>query len=592
MLKKTSFSVLSLLLALLVTAGFAPRAEAASAARVDIVGMSVSELQAAVDEGALTYELITQLYLERIEAYGEQYECIISLNENALEEARARDEEFEAAGRSRLSELFGMPVIVKDNIDVEGLATTAGSEALLDSLPYENAAVVEALLEQGAIIIAKANMDEFALNASSSESDFGTVKNAYSLERSSYGSSGGSAVSVAASLAPLALGTDTNSSIRIPASANGVVGLRPSYGLLDTAGVLHYDYARDVVGPMALSVYDCALLLSGMSGGDYLSSLASASLEGLTVGVCVELCYELEMYEDVAARFEEALSLFEAAGAEVVEVEGMASSYFRSYQKQMQSGWTMRGCFEEYIQGTASAIKSFAELAALDPGSGIAGYADSELNYLTDSRLTSIFASRESYRQQFEAIMDEYGIDVLIYPSMRNTVMTPQTQEVLSNNSSIIAPFTGMPALSLPMGFDSNGLPVGLEFLARFGDEETLLAAAYAYELERGDLKLTELAPALYDAEEEARLYELELEEQALGEAQRLAEEAWDRARESFLSFAIIAASVCGLAVVIALLASSRRKRKNKRKKARAAASHKLAEPRESPNNREKANKG
>ena len=172
---------------------------------VDINELTIYEIQEYVDKGYLTYEKIVRLYLDRIEAYNEQYNALITINENAIEEAKKLDLEYQESGRRSL--IHGLPVIVKDNIDVKGMPTTNGASGLLDSYPYENAEVVQKLIDNGAIIIAKANMDEFAFNATYTHSSFGDTYNAYNTLYSSYGSSGGSAVSVASNLAVFALGT-------------------------------------------------------------------------------------------------------------------------------------------------------------------------------------------------------------------------------------------------------------------------------------------------------------------------------------------------------------------------------------------------
>ena len=226
---------------------------------VDINELNIYEIQEYVDQGYLTYEKIVKLYLDRINEYNEQYNALITINENALEEAKKLDIEYQEKGRRSL--IFGLPVIVKDNIDVKGMPTTNGTKALLDSYPYENSYAVQKLIDNGAIIIGKANMDEFAFNATFTHSSFGYTYNAFNTNYSSYGSSGGSAVSVAANLAVYALGTDTGSSVRVPSSANGVVGLRPSYDLINTSGVIKFEETRDVVGVITKYVSDNAIVL-------------------------------------------------------------------------------------------------------------------------------------------------------------------------------------------------------------------------------------------------------------------------------------------------------------------------------------------
>ncbi len=233
---------------------------------IDITNMDIFELQEAVDNDLISYETITRLYLDRINEYDKNYKSIITINNKAIEEAKKCDEIYKKEGRGSI--LFGMPIIVKDNIDVYGLPTTAGAKSLSDNYPNNNASIIHNLINKGAIIIGKANMSEFAFMASSSVSSYGTVKNAYNTSYSSYGSSGGSAVSVAASFAALGIGTDTNMSVRSPSSANNLYGMRPTFNSVSNSGILNYDMTRDTAGPITKTAKENATLLSIMQGKD------------------------------------------------------------------------------------------------------------------------------------------------------------------------------------------------------------------------------------------------------------------------------------------------------------------------------------
>ena len=191
-------------------------------APIDITNMDITTISDALDKKIITSENLIKIYLERIEKYNDKYNALITVNDNAISEAQKLDEE-RANGNVR-SILHGIPIIVKDNIDALNMPTTDGSKNLSDNYPIKDAEAIKKLKDAGAIIIAKSNMSKYAFYASSSTSDFGTVKNAYNIKYSSYGSSGGSAVSVALNFAVAALGTDTNSSVRLPASANSLVG--------------------------------------------------------------------------------------------------------------------------------------------------------------------------------------------------------------------------------------------------------------------------------------------------------------------------------------------------------------------------------
>lgn len=406
---------------------------------VDITEKSIDELQQAVDDGYLTYEQIMRLYLERIEAYAEMYQCLTYISDTAVDEARECDRIYAKSGRT--SRIFGLPVIVKDNIDVKGMPTTNGNSYLAGHIAEEDAVVIAALKDSGAIVLAKANMDRNAEHSQYSISDYGRVNNAFDLSKTSYGSSGGSAVSAAASLAPICIGTDTNASIRVPSSANGVVGIRPTKGLLSTDGVTPLIVDRDTAGPIAKTVEDAALILSAMTGFeyDYTLALDEDALEGMRIGIVDSLANRAT--GSVDELFDEAVALLEENGAEIVHMRfSLASSYNCS----------------------------------------VAGYSP-----------------------VFAAAMDRYDVDVVIYPTIWGNVFSHSSASVgMNSNGWYIPPSAGVPGISVPMGVDENGLPSGLEFAGRSYDEETVIAAAYAFEQANGLTLKTELAPNLYSAPE------------------------------------------------------------------------------------------
>ena len=248
---------------------------ALSKAPVDITKMSIVELQEAMEKGYLNSELLVNLYLDRINEYDEKFNSINQINETAIDEAKKLDEE-RKNGNVR-GPLHGIPILVKANIDVKGLVTNAGSKALSDNYPIEDSNVVKRLREAGAIILGSTNMSEFAFSAANSYSSYGYVKNAFDIRYTSYGSSGGSAVALSLSFASASLGTDTNASVRLPASGAGVVGLRPTIGLIGRGGVIAYDIERDTVGIMSRTVNDNAIILEVLAGYDERDKVTSDS---------------------------------------------------------------------------------------------------------------------------------------------------------------------------------------------------------------------------------------------------------------------------------------------------------------------------
>jgi amidase len=238
------------------------------AATFDLTSASIAEINAAFDAGALTSERLTQLYLARIEAYdkkGPSLRAVLALNPHALDEARALDAERKAKGPR--GPLHGIPILLKDNIDMVGLPTTAGFYALRDAMPAEDAEQTRRLRAAGCVIIGKANMSEFASGAALSTLG-GQILNPHALDRSPSGSSGGSGAGIAAGFAVFALGTDTGGSIRGPSSANGIAGLKPTMGLTGRGGIIPLSLSLDTVGPMARNVADLAAALTVMAGPD------------------------------------------------------------------------------------------------------------------------------------------------------------------------------------------------------------------------------------------------------------------------------------------------------------------------------------
>ena len=471
---------------------------------VDINGLSINELQEYVDLGYLNYEKITKLYLDRIEAYNEEYNALITISDTAIEEARALDEEYEKSGRR--SRIHGLPIIVKDNIDVKGLPTTNGTTALLDSYPNEDAPAVKKLRDAGAIVIAKANMDEFAFNAAYSHSSFGYVYNAFDTDYSSYGSSGGSAVSVAANLAVLALGSDTGSSIRVPASANGIVGLRPTFGLIDAKGVIKFDDTRDTIGIMTKYVEDSAIVLEIIDEADIeYETYLTDSLEDVNIAVIDSymnpntsstatdtgktdrFVYELML---------DAISDLEMLGANIIHLDSFELNY-----EFDATGLCYN--FNEYLKGTNSKIRSLDDLIKNGGYSQyIEGYNNSACAY--DFHDTATYKAYDQNRQNNIALANSYfeanDLDAIIYPTIKTKLMTIDETRYnkIYTPSSSTAPLIGFPAISVPMGYHDD-LPYGLEIMAKANEEGTLYKIASAFESINDLYKTPSIAPSLYD---------------------------------------------------------------------------------------------
>jgi len=313
-------------------AAYTAAASRGVAATFDLTSASIADIRAAFDAGALTAEKLTQLYLARIEAYNKQgpkLNAVLAVNPQAIDDARALDAERKTKGPR--GPLHGIPILLKDNIDVVGLPTTAGFYALRDSMPIEDAGQTARLRAAGCVILGKTNMSEFASGAAISTLG-GQMLNPHALDRSPSGSSGGSGAGIAAGFAVLALGTDTGGSIRGPSAVNGIAGLKPTFGLTGRSGIIPLSLSLDTVGPMARHVADLAFALAVMAGPDprdpdvvtrssvpdYVGALKQGALKGARLGLLRDF---MKLDPAVDAVIETAVAVLRNHGAEVIEVK-------------------------------------------------------------------------------------------------------------------------------------------------------------------------------------------------------------------------------------------------------------------------------
>ena len=430
----------------------------------EIVGMSfeasISELAELLDAGAFTGVELVEYYLERIEEYNSEFNCFITICDDALEVAKLRDEQ--RANGEILGKLHGVPIVVKDNIDVEGYPTTNGEIWRKNNIASDSANVVQKLVDAGAVIIGKTNMSTAAYYAEHSVSDIqGETKNAYCLGYSAGGSSGGTAVAVSLNFAAAGLGTDTNSSLRIPAAYSATVSLRASFGLIDTDGVVPLNLNRDVLGTITKTVEDQAMMLDVMTDNKYsfYDNLDVDSLNGARIGYLVQLCepgynfpFNLNAVDrEVVDAVKNAAEDMEKAGATVIRVEMPQLFYYNSTRS---------------LDAMYSNLKSLFNQYDLD---GII----------------------------FPACLSE------IPPSGFNSSGVPiaQTKEFINPVRYFSSPL-GLPEICIPMGYTEEGLSIGLEILGLKGSEQTLLDLAYSYEQATQYRVTSPLAPNLsqYDS--------------------------------------------------------------------------------------------
>ena len=477
----------------------------------DVFEASIAQIQDALGRGQVSSVQLVQQYLDRIQAYdrqGPKLNSIVRINPEALAKAQALDAERERTGPR--TPLHGVPIVVKDNYNTDHMPTTGGSVALANFIPSENAAQLDKLLQAGAIILAKTNLHEYAYGITSIGSLVGQTRNPYDPRRVPGGSSGGTGAAVAASFAAAGFGSDTCGSIRIPSSFNNLIGLRPSKGLSSIYGILPLSHTQDVAGPLARSAEDLAIILDIVSGYDsrdeateimrtaaapaFVDRLYSANLADLRIG-------KLQQYFEgsdgaVNTELEDALDWYEEQGAEIVDIEipNMADLIRRS------------GLIEhEFKPDINQYLSTFSEDESLNLNYIVSQglYHEAVDGVLSRSNVSEFdeeayrkaIAVRSELRAVIEAVMAEEGLSAIAYPTIKRTqVFTGESQQ--GSNCSLSAN-SGLPALSIPVGFTSNGLPVGLELLGGFLQDAELLAIAQPYEAALSSRRAPSTTPAL-----------------------------------------------------------------------------------------------
>ncbi len=482
---------------------------------------SIGDLGAAMASGEASSAAITQAYIDRIAALddrGPQLNAVIALLPGAMAEARLRDAE-RAAGRVR-GPMHGIPVIVKDNIETTGpVPTTAGSFALENNVTDRDAPLVARLRAAGAVILGKANLSEWA-NFRSNDSTSGwsavggLTRNPYALDRNTCGSSSGSAVAAAASLAAGAVGTETDGSITCPASSNGVVGFKPTVGLVSRRFVVPISHSQDTAGPMTRSVRDAAIMLGAMAGvdpgdpatvaaqgrvSDYAGLLGRDVLNGLQIGVPRD---RLGDDEALIAQFEQALDMLRAQGATIVDIadsrsglDGLGDAEFQVLLSEFKAD------IADYLQGLPDGVKNggvearnLADLMAFNMAD-----KDRELQYFDQSLFVAAQAQEGlddpayiAARDKAKRLAGPMGIDRMLAEHRVTILALPTRSPVwlstLGEGDAFTGPSAsglpaqaGYPHLTVPMGL-IGGLPVGISFIGSAWTDDFLLQVGDAYE--------------------------------------------------------------------------------------------------------------
>lgn len=465
----------------------------------DVMEATVADIHAAVLNGHTTIREIVEQYLERIDAYDDQLKSILTVNPAALDRADELDDKLEKG--ELVGPLHGIPTILKDNQNTKDMPTTGGAVTLEDTMAPDDAFVVERMREAGAIVLAKANLHEIAGGGTTVSSLGGQTRNPYALDRTAGGSSGGTGAALAANMSPIGFGTDTVNSIRSPASACNLVGLRPSIGLVSREGTIPVALTHDMVGPITLSVTDAALVLDVIAGYDpedpstaqgiehipesYTEYLNVNGLKGARIGLLRSVFSSGPESEPVIEVAEKAITDIEALGAETIEVEAeidvdelISSFNVSDFERQEQ--------FNEYLDslGSGAPIDTFAEYVEAGeyhPSLEAGVMAALEIDSPTDEpEYFEQLYHREQFIEKLYTIMAEDDLDAFFFPHQKQLVA--EISEDQLGRNGFLSSGTGFSSITVPGGFSDDGVPVGVEFLCRPFDEPTLFEVAYAYE--------------------------------------------------------------------------------------------------------------
>lgn len=508
-----SFFFLSLTALVLVACTSAGPRKEKLAGNVNYMEYDITTLQSLMQRGELSSRQLTQFYLDRIEAIdrnGPSLNSIIETNPQAIEIAAALDIERQASGPR--GPMHGIPVVLKANIDTaDEMETTAGSLALKGHHAPEDAFIVQQLREAGAVILGKANLSEWAnFRSSHSSSGWssigGQTNNPYDTARNPCGSSSGSAVAVAASLTSVAIGTETNGSIVCPSSVNGIVGIKPTLGLVSRSGIIPIAHSQDTAGPMARTVKDAAILLAALVGNDssdpltgvfpqsvpdYAAGLSKDALRGRRIGV-----YRGHSGAGRDARIdkiiENSIATLESLGAEVIDpveidTEGMGSASSEVLHYEFKAD------LAAYLEGSGAPVRSLAEVIEFNdknaetvmPFFGQESMLEAQAKGpLTDPEyIEALTESKRIAQNGIDNALADGNLDALIAPTRAAAWLTDHINgdQSMGVSSSSIAAVSGYASITVPAG-DITGLPIGISFIGTAFSDALLIRMAYAFE--------------------------------------------------------------------------------------------------------------
>ena len=474
---------------------------------MNVTDLTVHELQEKIKNKELKIEQIVQAYIESIKEKEPKVDAFITLQlEEALEKAKQLDEK--KANGKELSSLAGIPIGIKDIICTKGVRTTCASKMLENFIAPYDATAMEKVNQEEMISLGKLNMDEFAMGSSNEHSYFKKTKNPWDLSRIPGGSSGGSAAAVAANMVPWALGTDTGGSIRQPAALCGIVGLKPTYGLVSRYGVIAYASSLDQVGVFTKDVEDCAMLLNVIAGKDekdstsvdvgqkdYTQSL-NKNIKGFKIGVPKEFFGE-GINEEVKQSLYTAIEEYKKLGAEVEEISldiaelSLATYYIISCAEASSN----LGRYDGIRYGHRTEI--FSNVKELIKNSRSEGFGEEVKRRIILGTYVLSSGYYDAYYKKAQQVrtlvMKKFGeafekYDVILTPTSPTTAFklgeksNNPLEMYLSDICTVSVNIAGLPGISIPCGVDSKGLPIGMQLIGNKFDEEKIIKVAHAYE--------------------------------------------------------------------------------------------------------------
>jgi amidase len=484
-----------------------------AAAEVDVVGLGIADIEAGLAAGEFTSEDLVDAYLERIKLYEPTYNAFTSLIPGVYAKARALDAEY--ADKGPRSPLHGVPIALKDAIDMKGLPTTAGyvgfasSAGGVDLIPALDAPVTARLEAAGAIILGKSNLPAFAADGTRANTSFdGPTYNAYGLTLAPGASSSGSATATAASFVAAGIAEETGGSIQNPAGAQALVGIKPTFGLVPNVGVVPLaGSTRDVIGPVAKTVLDAALILDVIAGPSpedpktavaegkipeegYAAALDEDSLRGARIGLFGKGFRDVDLTPDTEALYAVAVAALVDEGAIVVP-DPFAGSGFATFNPP-QGFESIVYDFDQYFQrlGPDAAIKSVKQSGLFAPDGFFGPFMpflglppDALDNAHVPPDLSAFFAARAEYQALFEEVMEAHDLDAFFFPQMFAPLPELFSEDGYANTTVSEVNVLGTPAVNLSGGFYPDGSPFSVQFLGEAFSEAKLLSLAYDYEL-------------------------------------------------------------------------------------------------------------